>query len=142
MAMTFNFGQSMCLRMLKWVSLVTMYSASAATAQSTNLLSSTSQPEVVIDFQKLRCVKPGDGLDHVASNFGIGFLANDFLVLAQNVGIYAQADVSGKNLSPYLVIRTETGQSLQQAVGVKDDASHRCKVCACVLRPIAQWSVR
>ena len=42
MAMTVSFGQPICLGMLKWVSLVTMYSASAATAQSTNLLSSGS----------------------------------------------------------------------------------------------------
>ncbi len=42
MVMMLSFGQSMCLRMSKWVSLVTMYSASAATAQSTNLLSSAS----------------------------------------------------------------------------------------------------
>ena len=41
-AMTVILGQTVCLRMLKCESLVTMYSASAATAQSTNLLSSGS----------------------------------------------------------------------------------------------------
>ena len=100
------------------------------------------QPEMVIDFHELRCVKSGNGLNHVAGNLGVGFLTDDFLVFAQDVSIYAQDDVPGKYLSPYLVIRTATGQSLQQAVGVKNDASHRCKVCACALRPIAQWSVR
>ena len=36
-------GQSISFKTLKWESLVTMYSASAATAQSTNLLSSISR---------------------------------------------------------------------------------------------------
>lgn len=39
---TRTFGQSIFDNMLKWVSFVTTYSASAAIAQSTNLLSSTS----------------------------------------------------------------------------------------------------
>lgn len=100
------------------------------------------QPEMVIGFHELRCVKSGYGLHHVTGNLGVGFLTDDFLVFAQNVSIYAQDDITGKYLSPYLVIRTATGQSLQQTVGVKNDASHRCKVCACALNPIAQWSVR
>ena len=33
MSMTLIFGHSICLRMLKWKSLVTMYSASEATAR-------------------------------------------------------------------------------------------------------------
>ena len=36
------FGHGVSCKILKWLSLVTMYSASAATAQSTNLLSSKS----------------------------------------------------------------------------------------------------
>lgn len=42
MAITDTLGQSIIFSMLKCLSLVTMYSASDATAQSTNLLSSTS----------------------------------------------------------------------------------------------------
>ena len=100
------------------------------------------QPKVIIDFQKLRCVKPGNGLNHITCNFGIGFQTDDFLVFAQNVGVHTQDDVPSKYLSPYLVIGAATGQGLQQAIGVKDDASHRRKVCACALLPTVQWSVR
>ena len=96
------------------------------------------QPEVVIDFQKLRGMKPCDGLNHVAGNLGIGLLADDFLVLTQNVGVHAQDDIPCKYLGPYLVIRTAAGQGLQQAVGIKNDASHRRKGCACALRPTSQ----
>jgi hypothetical protein len=37
------------------------------------------------------------------------------------------------------VIRTAAGQRLQQAVCVKNDASHGHRGYACALRPIVRW---
>ena len=101
-----------------------------------------NQSEVDIDFLKLGSVEAGNRLDHVVSNLRGGLLSEDFLVLVEYVGVHAQADAASEHLGPYLVIRTAAGQSLQQAVGVKDDASHSRRGCACALHPIARWFPR
>ena len=91
---------------------------------------------------KLGGVQPCDSLYHVVGYLWGGLLGEDFLVLVQYVSVDAQGDATRQYLGPYLMIRTAGGQCLQQAVGVKDDAPHSRRECACALRPIVRWSAR
>lgn len=101
-----------------------------------------NQSEVDIDLLIDGGVEASDGLDHVVGYLAGGFPSEDFLVLIEYLGVHAQADAASEHLGPYLVIRTAAGQYLQQAVGVKNDAPHRCRGCACALHPIARWFPR
>ena len=101
-----------------------------------------NQTEVDVDLLKLCGVQSGDSLYDVVGNLRVGLRGKNFLVLVQYVGVHAKADTTRPNLGLYLVIRTSAGQRLQQTVGVKNDASHRRRGCACALHPIVQWSAR
>ena len=46
--------------------------------------------------------------------------------------------VVGDDVLSIVVIRTAAGERLQQTVGIKDDASHSHKGCACAPHPIAR----
>ena len=101
-----------------------------------------NQAEMDVYFLINSGLQTGDGFNHVVSHISVGFACQDFLVLVQDFRVHAKTDTALQDVGSNLVVRAGRGQRLQQAVGVKNDATHGDKVCACVLRPIVQLCLR
>ena len=92
-----------------------------------------------IDFLINSCVESRDGFNHIGCHLTVDFLRKYFFVLVQDFRVHTKTDFATQYICPYLMIRTFGRQGLQKAVGIKNDASHNDKGCACVLRPTALW---
>lgn len=100
---------------LKCLSLVTIYSASEAIAQSTNLLSSESAGnKLKVHIRVLHGCRGeiGNRLHYVLCDFRCRLLSHDFFVFLQNIGIDAQTNLSLQYIRPNLMVRTSRRQNL------------------------------
>ena len=89
-----------------------------------------------IGFLELSRMQTGNGFHHVVGNLLGGLRGKYFLVFNQNLCVDAKRNVTAQHTFPYLVVRAVGRQSLQQAVGVKNDSPHNGRGYACARRPI------